>query len=141
VEVERARVTRLLAGILEHSTTPKIAEAATTLCELQVETYGSMYFLKGILIADYRSRAEKTDFLLEQVRLCIEANDWVTAENMGRKISTRWFDSKDEEETVTDEDTDAPHFNKVDLKLRFASLKSFKLNKKILRLNDPSFIT
>ena len=70
-----------------------------------------------------RSRAEKTDFLLEQVRLCIEANDWVTAENMGRKISTRWFDSKDEEETVTDEDTDAPHFKKVDLKLRFASLK------------------
>jgi hypothetical protein len=76
-----------------------------------------------------RSRAEKTDFLLEQVRLCIEANDWVTAENMGRKISTRWFDSKDEEEsTVTDEDTDAPNFKKVDLKLRFASLE-FKLTK------------
>jgi hypothetical protein len=81
-----------------------------------------------LLIA--RSRAEKTDFLLEQVRLCIEANDWVTAENMGRKISTRWFDSKDEEEAVTDEDTDAPHFNKVDLKLRFASLE-FKLTRDI----------
>ena len=73
-----------------------------------------------LLIA--RPRAEKTDFLLEQVRLCIEANDWVTAENMGRKISTRWFDSKDEE-AATDKDTDAPHLDKVDLKLRFASLE------------------
>jgi hypothetical protein len=36
---------------------------------------------------------------------------------MGRKIGTRWFDSEDEEElAVTDEDTDVPHFNKVDLK-------------------------
>ena len=68
--------------------------------------------------ADYRSRAEKTDFLLEQVRLCIEANDWVTAENMGRKISTRWFDSKDDEEATTDEDRDTPRHKKVDLKLR-----------------------
>lgn len=49
VEVERARVTRLLAGILENSTPPKIAEAATTLCELQVETYGSMYSSLGKL--------------------------------------------------------------------------------------------
>ena len=45
MEVERARVTRFLTEILEHSTPPKIAEAATTLCELQVETYGSMYYL------------------------------------------------------------------------------------------------
>ena len=38
---------------------------------------------------------------------------------MGRKISTRWFDSKDEEEAMTDEDPDAPRHKKVDLKLRF----------------------
>ena len=42
VEVERARVTRLLAQILENQTPPKLTEASTTLCELQVETYGSM---------------------------------------------------------------------------------------------------
>jgi len=41
VEVERPRVTSLLAGILETLTPPKIVEAATTLCELQVEIYGS----------------------------------------------------------------------------------------------------
>jgi 26S proteasome regulatory subunit N5 len=52
VEVEQARVTRLLAGILEHSTPSKVAEAATTLCELQVETYGSMYRLKGMVDVD-----------------------------------------------------------------------------------------
>jgi hypothetical protein len=45
VEVERARVTRLLAKILENESPSKISEAATTLCELQIETYGSMYFL------------------------------------------------------------------------------------------------
>jgi len=37
---------------------------------------------------------------------------------MGRKISTRWFDSKDEEEVMADEDADAPTFTKVELKLR-----------------------
>jgi len=117
VEVERARVTRLLSQILENSTPSKISEAATTLCELQVETYGSMYPpIQGVCL--FRSRSEKTDFLLEQVRLCIAANDWITAENMARKISTRWFDSKDEEDTpATDDDT--PKLSKVDLKLRY----------------------
>jgi hypothetical protein len=45
VEVERARVTRLLANILEHEEPTNIQEAAKTLCELQIETYGSMYLL------------------------------------------------------------------------------------------------
>jgi hypothetical protein len=66
-----------------------------------------------------RSRPEKTDFLLEQVRLCIAAKDWLTAENMSRKISTRWFDSKDEEDqgpAVDDDDT--PKYDKIELKLR-----------------------
>ena len=43
MEVERARVTRMLSKILENSTPSKISEAAKTLCELQIETYGSMY--------------------------------------------------------------------------------------------------
>ena len=67
---------------------------------------------------DGRSRTEKTDFLLEQVRLCIAANDWLTAENMARKISTRWFDSADEDEKP-EEGSDAPTFTKVELKLRY----------------------
>ena len=72
-----------------------------------------------------RSRTEKTDFLLEQVRLCIAANDWHTAENMARKISTRWFDSKEDEETPQDDD--APKFTKVELKLRSLSEYPLKL--------------
>jgi 26S proteasome regulatory subunit N5 len=72
------------------------------------------------MIANDRLRIEKTDFLLEQVRLCIAANDWHTAENMARKISTRWFDSKDDEETPKSDD--APKFTKVELKLRSLAL-------------------
>jgi hypothetical protein len=48
VEVERARITKFLCQILENATPPKISEAAKTLCELQVETYGSMYFPFGL---------------------------------------------------------------------------------------------
>jgi len=70
---------------------------------------------------DDRSRTEKTDFLLEQVRLCIAAGDWHTTENMARKISTRWFDSKDEEEQPAGDD--APKFTKVELKLRYPSCR------------------
>jgi hypothetical protein len=107
VEVERARVTRLLTQILENSQPPQISEAAKTLCELQIETFGSM------------SRGEKTDFLLEQVRLCIAAKDWLTAENMGRKISTRWFDSKDGDDSTAAAEDDTPKYSKIDLKLKF----------------------
>jgi hypothetical protein len=69
-----------------------------------------------------RSRAEKTDFLLEQVRLCIAANDWLNAENISRKISTRWFDAKDED-TSMEEGDDAPILSKIDLKLKFEPIK------------------
>jgi hypothetical protein len=70
-------------------------------------------------VDEFRSRSEKTDFLLEQVRLCIAAKDWITAENMARKISTRWFDSKDEEGSLVGDDDDVPKHSKVDLKLRY----------------------
>ena len=125
VEIERARVTRLLVQILEHSTPPKIDEAAKTLCELQIETFGSMFPLKFRALVDRRSRGEKTDFLLEQVRLCIAAKDWLTAENMSRKISTRWFDSKDQDDSgPTVDDDDSPKYEKIDLKLRWAPFKT-----------------
>ncbi|ORZ34384.1 hypothetical protein BCR44DRAFT_1436585 [Catenaria anguillulae PL171] len=57
VEVERARLTRILAGIREAD--GDIPGAADILQELQVETFGSM------------EKREKTDFLLEQMRLCL----------------------------------------------------------------------
>ena len=118
-------MTRLLVHILEHSTPPKIDEAAKTLCELQIETFGSMFPLKFRALVDRRSRGEKTDFLLEQVRLCIAAKDWLTAENMSRKISTRWFDSKDQDDSgPTVDDDDSPKYEKIDLKLRWAPFKT-----------------
>jgi 26S proteasome regulatory subunit N5 len=47
-----------------------------------VETFGSM------------TRREKTEFILEQVSLCIEKGDWTQAGILSRKISTRYFTRK-----------------------------------------------
>ncbi|KAK0864397.1 proteasome regulatory particle subunit [Friedmanniomyces endolithicus] len=80
VEVERARVTRILSDIKRQQ--GDIAAATDILCELQVETFGSM------------SRRERTEFILEQVALCIEKGDWMQAGILGRKISTRYFNRK-----------------------------------------------
>ncbi|KAL9055748.1 MAG: hypothetical protein Q9162_003384 [Coniocarpon cinnabarinum] len=80
VEVERARVTKLLAQIKQQS--DDLTGARDTLCELQVETFGSM------------SRREKTEFILMQVQLCIDTGDWTQAGILSRKISTRYFNRK-----------------------------------------------
>lgn len=77
VEVERARITRILSDIKKEQ--GDIKSACEILCELQVETFGSM------------TRREKTDFILEQVALCIENDDWTQAGILSRKISTRYF--------------------------------------------------
>ena len=77
VEVERARVTRALSDMKRSR--GDIKGAAETLCELQVETFGSM------------SRREKTEFILAQVELCIANGDWTQAAILGRKISTRYL--------------------------------------------------
>lgn len=73
-------MTRILSNIKRQQ--GDIAAAADILCELQVETFGSM------------SRREKTEFILEQVALCIEKGDWTQASILGRKISTRYFARK-----------------------------------------------
>lgn len=80
VEVERARVTRILSDIKKEQ--GDISAATNILCELQVETFGSM------------SRREKTEFILEQVALCIQNEDWTQASILSRKISTRYFSRK-----------------------------------------------
>ena len=73
VEVERARVTRILSQIKKSQ--GDLNAAADILCELQVETFGSM------------TRREKTEFILEQVALCIERGDWTQATVLSRKIN------------------------------------------------------
>ncbi|SPO00211.1 related to RPN5 - subunit of the regulatory particle of the proteasome [Cephalotrichum gorgonifer] len=77
VEVERARVTRMLSDIKKDQ--GDIKGATEVLCELQIETFGSM------------SRREKTEFILAQVGLCIETGDWTQAGILSRKISTKYL--------------------------------------------------
>lgn len=92
VEVERARLTRMLSKIKEDE--GNIKEAAEILQELQVETYGSM------------ERREKTDFILEQMRLLLAKKDYTRTQIMSRKISTKFFKEEPNQ----------------DLKLRFYAL-------------------
>ncbi|KAJ1725362.1 proteasome regulatory particle subunit, partial [Coemansia biformis] len=92
VEVERARLTRMRVGIYEKH--GDIKAACDTLQEIQVETYGSM------------DRREKTDFILEQMRLCLCKRDYIRMAIIGRKISPKYFQ----------------HEGTEDLKLRFYEL-------------------
>ncbi|KAL1987710.1 hypothetical protein VTN96DRAFT_2550 [Rasamsonia emersonii] len=80
VEVERARVTRILSNIKKSQ--GDLNAAADILCELQVETFGSM------------ARREKTEFILEQVALCLERGDWTQAAILSRKINKKYFARK-----------------------------------------------
>ncbi|KAI8338565.1 PCI domain-containing protein [Chlamydoabsidia padenii] len=92
VEVERARITRMLSKIKEDE--GKTTEAADILQELQVETFGSM------------EKREKTDFILEQMRLCLAKHDYVRTQIISKKINAKFFQEKENE----------------DLKLRFYDL-------------------
>ncbi|KAI4089310.1 MAG: hypothetical protein L6R37_008070 [Teloschistes peruensis] len=122
VEVERARVTRILSNMKKEQ--GDLNAAADILCELQVETFGSM------------ERREKTEFILEQVALCIEKGDWTQAGILSRKISTRYFtrkpkrtpeevekQKKEREEQEKKRSADDPPLEKeddvTDLKLRY----------------------
>ena len=80
VEIERARLTKKVAGIKEAQ--GNIEEAANIMQELQVETYGSM------------EKREKIDFLLEQMRLCLLKGDFIRTQIISRKISTKAFDDE-----------------------------------------------
>lgn len=80
VEVERARVTKILSDIKKEQ--GDLKAATEVLCELQVETFGSM------------DRREKTEFILAQVALCIESGDWTQASILSRKISTKYLSRK-----------------------------------------------
>lgn len=101
-----------------------IKAAADILCELQVETFGSM------------ARREKTEFILDQVALCIENDDWTQAGILARKISTKYFarkptktpeqiekEAKELEEREKNRSADDPPIEKpddvTDLKLRY----------------------
>ncbi|KTW30363.1 hypothetical protein T552_00836 [Pneumocystis carinii B80] len=84
LEAERASLTRNLAKIKEEQN--NIKEAAELLCELKIETFGSV------------SKREKTEFILEQIRLCLAKSDYNLASIISRKISIKYF----QEEGVED---------------------------------------
>lgn len=84
VEVERARITRMLSKIREDE--GKINEAADILQELQVETFGSM------------DKREKVIFILEQMRLCLAKHDYVRTQIISKKINTKFFQDKENED-------------------------------------------
>jgi len=92
VENERARLTKTLSKMKEDE--GQISEAAKILQELQVETYGQM------------EKREKVDFLLEQMRLCLENKDYIRAQIISNKINRKMLQDEDMQ----------------DLKLRFYNL-------------------
>lgn len=92
VELERARLTRTLADIREKK--GDIEGAATIMQETQVETFSGM------------ERREKFEFILEQIRLCLEKNDFIRGAIIAKKIMPRQLNK----EGITD------------IKLRYYSL-------------------
>lgn len=84
VEIERARLTRILSKINEDE--GNISEAAKVLQELQVETFGQM------------EKREKVDFLLEQVRLCLDNKDFIRAQIMSNKINRKGLNDVDSQD-------------------------------------------
>lgn len=72
VELERARLTKLLASIYESN--GDAPTASKLMQDIQVETFGAM------------DRKEKTAFILEQVRLCLDTKDFVRALILSNKV-------------------------------------------------------
>jgi len=84
VEVERARLTRMLAQMKEAEGNTN--EAAELLQEVQVESFGTM------------EAREKLDFILEQIRLCLAKGDFVRAQIISRKVTNKALSKPDFQE-------------------------------------------
>ena len=74
MELERATLTRTLAKIMEAQ--GNLKDAARVLQEVQVETLGKM------------EKVDKIDYILEQIRLCLDSQDFLRANILSRKINT-----------------------------------------------------
>lgn len=81
LEKPRARIVLYLAKIREDE--GKIDEAAKILQDVQVETFGTMKI------------KEKTEYILEQMRLCLKKKDFVRAQIISRKINPKVFAPED----------------------------------------------
>lgn len=83
VEVERARLTRMLAEIREQE--GNINLAAELMEELHIESYGSM------------DKKEKVEFLLEQMRLHLANQDLMKTQIISKKINPKFFIDNNEQ--------------------------------------------
>ncbi|KAJ8908385.1 hypothetical protein NDN08_005094 [Rhodosorus marinus] len=86
VELERARITRIIAEIKESK--GDVEGACDIMQDMQVETYGTM------------DRREKTEFILEQVRLCLLKKDYIRAGIMAKKVTAKTLAAKDIEDLI-----------------------------------------
>jgi len=84
VEKQRARLTLKLAHIYESE--DNFNGAAKTIQEVHVETFGAM------------KKKEKTEFILEQMRLCLKKKDFIRTQIISRKINTKIFSETELEE-------------------------------------------
>lgn len=75
LEVEKARLTRMLAEIRENE--GNIEEAANLMQEVQVETFGAM------------DKMEKANYILNQMRLVLLKKDFVRTQIISKKINTK----------------------------------------------------
>lgn len=78
LEVQRARLTRTLADIRENQES-NVEEASKLMNDLQVETFGSMDLL------------EKTDYILEQMRLLRAVENWDQLLLASKKINLKFL--------------------------------------------------
>lgn len=83
VEVERARLTYRLAQIKEKE--GNLDEACKVMQDTQVETLGSM------------DKKEKAHLILEQIRYCLAVKDFIRAQIISKKISTKFFEGDDDD--------------------------------------------
>jgi 26S proteasome regulatory subunit N5 len=84
VEIERARLTKILADIKEAD--GDILGAANIMEALQIETYGTM------------DKREKVEFILEQMRLCLAKQDLVRTQIISKKINTKFFNDAEQQD-------------------------------------------
>jgi 26S proteasome regulatory subunit N5 len=84
VENERARLTKVLADIREAD--GDVLNAANIMEALQIETYGTM------------EKREKVEFILEQMRLCLAKQDLVRTQIISKKINTKFFADKEQDD-------------------------------------------
>lgn len=81
VEAEKARLTQMLATMKEEE--GNVEEAANLMQEVQVEAFGGM------------ERREKTEYILNQMRLVLLKKDYVRTQIISKKLNPKLLDAED----------------------------------------------